>query len=154
MQKNCMGLSSVGAVTRTEPEGPAWVLDASALLAHLNDERGAVLVREAMAHGAAISVVNWTEVLSKLAERGEDPELAAAEMKETGLIGPVLSIEPVTSGDSVEIARLRSRTVKQGLSLADRACLALAERLGVPVLTADTAWTDLMAVRVGVQLIR
>lgn len=149
-----MGLSSAGVVARTEPEGPAWVLDASALLAHLNDERGAALVREAMAHGAAISVVNWTEVLSKLAERGEDPELAAAEMTEAGLVGSVLSIEPVPDGDSVEIARLRPRTVKQGLSLADRACLALAERTGLPVLTADKAWADLIAVSVGVHLIR
>jgi ribonuclease VapC len=149
-----MGLSSAGVVPRTEPEEPAWVLDASALLAHLNDERGAALVREAMAHGAAISVVNWTEVLSKLAEQGEDPELAATEMKEAGLIGSVLTIEPITSGDSVEIARLRPRTVKQGLSLGDRACLALAERIGLPVLTADKAWAGLMAVRVGVQLIR
>ncbi|HEX5592897.1 MAG TPA: hypothetical protein VFX35_06070 [Solirubrobacterales bacterium] len=51
------------------------------MLAHLNEEKGAAVVRQAMADGAAISVVNWMEVLSRIAERGEDPELAAAEMK-------------------------------------------------------------------------
>lgn len=107
-----------------------------------------------MADGAAISVVNWTEVLSKLAERGEDPELAAAELKEAGLIGGVIAIEPVTSEDSIQIARLRPLTRDRGLSLADRACLALAERLQVPVLTADGAWIDLPSVRVVVKPIR
>lgn len=53
-------------------EAAASVLDASALLAHLNEEKGAAVVRQAMADGAAISVVNWMEVLSRIAERGED----------------------------------------------------------------------------------
>jgi PIN domain nuclease of toxin-antitoxin system len=105
-----------------------------------------------MAEGAAISVVNWVEVLSKLAERGEDPELAAVEMKGAGLIGSVITIEAVTESDSVAIARLRPVTKPQGLSLADRACLALADRLGIPALTADRAWTD--APGVAVKLIR
>ena len=62
-------------------ETAASVLDASALLAHLNEEKGASVVRQTMADGAVISAVNWIEVLSKIAERGEDPELAAAEIK-------------------------------------------------------------------------
>jgi PIN domain nuclease of toxin-antitoxin system len=66
-----------------------------------------------------ISVVNWAEVLSKLAERGEDPEVAAAEMKAEGLIGGVISIEPVSEEDCVAIARLRARTRKRGISQAD-----------------------------------
>jgi hypothetical protein len=52
-----------------------------------------------MAGGAAISIVNWIEVLSKIAQRGEDPELAAAEMKGAGLIGSVVTIEAVTKQD-------------------------------------------------------
>lgn len=132
---------------------PASVLDASALLAHLNDEEGAPLVREAMKAGAAISVANWAEVLSKLAERGEDPEVAAAEMKGAELVGQVIAIEPITDDDCIAIARLRRTTKAQGLSLADRACLALAERLGVPALTADGEWSK-AEVKAEVQPIR
>jgi ribonuclease VapC len=141
-------------VAQAEAKTPASVLDASALLAHLREEEGAPVVRQAMAEGAAISVVNWIEVLSKLAERGEDPELAAVEMKGAGLIGSVITIEAVTEADSVAIARLRPVTKSHGLSLADRACLALADRLGVPVLTTDRAWADTPAVGVTVKLIR
>lgn len=135
-------------------ETPASVLDASALLAHLNEEKGASVVRRAMADGAAISIVNWIEVLSKIAQRGEDPELAAAEMKGAGLIGSVVTIEAVTEQDSIEIARLRPLTKKQGLSLADRACLALAIRLDVPTVTGDRDWQALPGVGVAVKLIR
>jgi PIN domain nuclease of toxin-antitoxin system len=135
-------------------DAAASVLDASALLAHLNDEKGASAVRQFMADGATISVVNWMEVLSKIAERGEDPELAAAELKGAGLIGGVVSIEAVTEQDSVEIARLRPLTKEQGLSLADRSCLALATRLGLPAVTGDRAWQNLPSVSVAVKLIR
>lgn len=51
----------------------AAVLDASALMAVLHDEDGADAAAEAIANGAAISVANWAEVLTKLAERGRDP---------------------------------------------------------------------------------
>jgi len=135
-------------------EVAASVLDASALLAHLNEEEGASAVRQAMADGAAISVVNWMEVLSKIAERGEDPELAAAEMKGAGLIGGVVSVEAVTEQDSIEAARLRPLTKERGLSLADRSCLALAARLGLPVVTGDRAWQNLPRIDVAVKLIR
>lgn len=135
-------------------ERPASVLDASALLAHLNEEKGASVVREVMAPGAAISAINWTEVLTKIAERGEDPELAAAELRAAGLIGATVRVEPITDADCIAIARLRSATKKQGLSLADRACLALAERLGVPAVTADRDWGDVPDLGIPVKLIR
>ena len=51
--------------------GPASVLDASALMAVLHAEDGASIVIEAIAGGVAVSVVNWAEVLSKLAEAGK-----------------------------------------------------------------------------------
>jgi len=140
-------------VAEAKAEAPTAVLDASALLAHLNDEDGASAVREAMKAGAAISVANWVEVLSKLAERGEDPGVAAAEMKGAELIGQAVSIEPITDDDSIEIARLRPATKGQGLSLADRACLVLAQRLGVPALTTDGEWAKAKT-KAEVQLIR
>lgn len=136
-----------------DSDAPAAVLDASALLAHLNDEEGASAVRTAMKAGAAISIANWVEVLSKLAERGEDPGVAAAEMRGAELIGQVIAIEPITEDDAVAIARLRPKTKEQGLSLADRACLVLAERLGVPALTTDGAWAE-ARVKAEVQTIR
>lgn len=137
----------------TEAAAPVAALDASALLAHLRDEEGASVVREAMKPGAVISVANWVEVLSKLAERGEDPGVAAAEMKGAGLIGGVLTVEPITDDDCIEIARLRPKTKAQGLSLADRACLVLAERLDVPALTTDGEWAK-AEVKAEVQQIR
>lgn len=119
---------------------PASVLDASALMAILHAEDGASIVIEAIGEGAAVSVVNWAEVLSKLAEAGKDPEIAAAELRRAEGSRRALSIEPLTAADCVAVARLRPVTRRQGLSLADRACLALAERLDVPALTADREW--------------
>lgn len=119
---------------------PASVLDASALMAILHAEDGASVVIEAIGEGAAVSVVNWAEVLSKLAEAGKDPEIAAVELRRAEGSRRALSIEPLTAADCVAVARLRPVTRRQGLSLADRACLALAERLEVPALTADREW--------------
>lgn len=132
---------------------PASVLDASALMAVLHAEDGASIVIKAIGEGAAVSVLNWAEVLSKLAEAGKDPEIAAAELRRAEGSRRALSIEPLTAADCVAVARLRPVTKRQGLSLADRACLALAERLEVPALTADRKWleADVMA---EVQLIR
>ena len=123
-------------------EAPASVLDASALLAVLNDEEGIEIVTEAIANGAAVSVVNWAEVLSKVAERGAEPATAAAELRRAEGSRRALTIEPLTAADCIEIARLRLLTKRQGLSLGDRACLVLAARLDVPALTADRAWAD------------
>jgi ribonuclease VapC len=123
------------------PEGEAaTVLDASALMAVLHNEDGAEIAIEAIAKGAAISVANWAEVLTKLAERGRDPEQAASETRKAEGSRRALTIEPMTAADCVAIARLRLITKAHGLSLADRACLALAERLGVPAVTADKEW--------------
>lgn len=110
------------------------MLDASAVMAHLNEEEGAEAVREAMKAGAAISVANWAEVLSNVAVDGEDPRQLAVDLRDAAIV------EPITEADCIEIAKLRPKTKAQGLSLADRACLALAARLGVPALTTDSAW--------------
>lgn len=118
----------------------AAVLDASALMAVLHDEDGAEAVAEVIASGAAISVANWAEVLTKLAEGGRDPEQAAVETRKAEGSRRALAIEPLTAADCIAIARLRLTTKAHGLSLADRACLALAERLGVPAVTADREW--------------
>lgn len=122
---------------------PSAVLDASALLAYLRDEPGADVVADAVAGGAAISTVNLGEVLSRVADRGADPARVARQMTDRGLLDGTIMVEPFTSADAVEVGRLRPLTRAHGLSLGDRACLALARRLGRPAVTADTAWSQL-----------
>jgi ribonuclease VapC len=118
----------------------APVLDASALLAHLRDEPGADVVAEAIASGAVISTVNLAEVFSRVADRGEDPAKLAAELTQIGLLDGAITVEPFTAADAIDAGRLRPLTRDAGLSLGDRACLALARRLDAPALTADTDW--------------
>jgi ribonuclease VapC len=119
------------------------VLDASALLAYLRDEPGADAVADAVAGGAAISTVNLGEVFSRVADRGADPARIARQMTDRGLLDGAIAVEPFTSADAVEVGRLRPLTREHGLSLGDRACLALARRLELPAITADTAWSKL-----------
>lgn len=116
------------------------VLDASALLAYLRDEPGAERVVDAIADGVVISTVNLVEVLSHSADRGADPAKIAAKLAESGLLDGAITVESFTTVDAIDAARLRPLTRDARLSLGDRACLALARRLGIPALTADTAW--------------
>lgn len=120
----------------------ATVLDASALLAYLRDEPSAEVVSGAIADGTVISTVNLAEVFSRVADRGVDPAKLAARLRERGLLGGVITVEQFTVGDAIDAGRLRPMTRDAGLSLGDRACLALARRLDASALTADTAWDD------------
>jgi len=115
------------------------VLDASVVMALLHDEEGSSAVVEAIADGATISTVNWAEVLSNVAADGDDPQEVAGRLSVTGE-DVVMWVEALTASDCIEVARLRPVTKAQGLSLADRACLVLAERLDVPALTTDREW--------------
>lgn len=119
------------------------VLDASAFLAYLQAESGASLVRQALSRGCAISAVNWAEVLSKVAELGKPADELVAELEKRHLLGTSLRIVPFDGTDAITVGDLRPITQPLGLSLGDRACLALGKRLGSPVLTADRAWSQL-----------
>lgn len=119
------------------------VLDASALLAYLYDEPGASVVEEALAHRAVISIVNWAEVLSTVAALGGDPQTIASWFEEQGLLNQGLTILPLTDEDALLVANLYLITKEMHLCLGDRACLGLAQRLALPVLTADAAWKNL-----------
>lgn len=119
------------------------VLDASALLAYLQGESGANVVAIALTQGAAMSSINWAETLSKLAERGQDPEDVTSQLLSQGLLNNVLHIHPVDEGLARSIAKLRLPTQSIGLSLGDRACLALALELQLPALTSDQIWRTL-----------
>ena len=125
------------------------VLDASALLAYLRREPGFQAVVEALMAGAVISAVNWAETLSKLADLGKDPRELAVALEATGLLGPSLQIHDFTEGMARETAALRATTRGAGLSIGDRACLALGRVLGLPVLTTDRRWRE---VKTGVQV--
>ncbi len=113
------------------------VLDASALLALLNGEPGADLVAAALPR-AAISALNLSEVVAKLAEAGM-PETAIRE----ALQGLQLDVVPFDVEQAYEAGLLRAATKGVGLSLGDRGCLGLALRLGLPALTADRRWEEL-----------
>ncbi len=116
------------------------VLDASAVLAFLQGEDGADVVAEALADGAVCGAANWSEISQKVLAAGRDWGLAR-----TLLASYRIRVEPVVAEDAEWAARRWRR--REGLSLADRLCLALAERLDTPVLTADTAWKSAGRIR-------
>ena len=116
------------------------VLDASAVLAFLQGEDGADVVADALADGAVCGAANWSEVAQKVLASGRDWSLARALLGSYGI-----RIEPVAVEDAEWAARRWRRG--EGLSLADRLCIALGERLDAPVLTADTSWGSSQRVR-------
>src|SRR5262245_31652063 len=125
------------------------VLDASALIAFIQHEDGFGRVREAIERGALIGTINWAEVLSELAERGEATSTSTARVKVIADAVGSLVVVPFDEAQAVEAARLRLLTKTLGLSLADRACLGLARLRRLPVLTTDRAWRSLhLSVRI------
>lgn len=107
------------------------VLDASAVLCYLQSEPGADTVAEKLSE-AIVGAANWSEVLSRFAG---DVEMSLVE----GILhAQGASIEPVGVEDARGAAELRA--THPHLSLGDRLCLALANRLDSEVLTADRAW--------------
>ena len=113
------------------------VLDASALLALLNEEAGADEVAEAL-DDAMMSAVNHSEVVAKLSEAGMPETIIRELLGDLGLVIVSFDVE-----QSYAAGVLRLTTKSSGLSLGDRACLRLAQRLALPVLTTDQAWTGL-----------
>jgi ribonuclease VapC len=113
------------------------VLDASALLAWLVQERGADVVGEVLPR-AVISAVNLSEVLSRGQSLGRNVATLPARLGHLGLL-----VEPFTAEDALIATGIFARDRRRVLSLADRCCLATATRLGLPVVTDDRAWSTL-----------
>jgi ribonuclease VapC len=114
------------------------VLDASAMLALLQNERGEEKLTDDLLEVAVASTVNLAEVQSKLVKKGYDPE----DAWEDALL-LVTSAEPFTSEQAKIAGTLIQMTQKYGLSLGDRSCLALAIALKAPVYTTEQTWRNL-----------
>jgi ribonuclease VapC len=120
------------------------VADSSAILAALKSEQFSNVDPRQLV-GSTISAVNVCEVLSKLHDDGLTDAQADAAISTMDL-----RVVPFDGPQARIAARLRSITRHAGLSLGDRACLALGDRLGYPVVTADRVWASL---DVGVEII-
>ncbi|MGK7868562.1 PIN domain-containing protein [Falsiroseomonas sp. E2-1-a20] len=119
------------------------LLDASAVLALLQAEAGAEAVAAALESGL-VSAVTRTEILGRLARFGADGTPALDQL--------ALPVLPFTAAEADRAAALIARH-RGTLSLGDCACLATAERLALPVLTADRIWATL-GLAVEVRLVR
>lgn len=113
------------------------VYDASALLALVLAEPGAERATQSLADGV-ISSVNLSEVIATLVARGATSSDVSALIMDLPL-----GVETFTSEDAENAGLLRGPTEALGLSLGDRACIALGRRLDAHILTADRAWEKL-----------
>jgi len=110
------------------------VVDASAVLAWLQDEPGSEAAERYLMDGV-IGAANWSEVLQKSRQHGAPTGLVARLLTSFGL-----DVAEVTAEDAERAATLwQAGSV---LSLADRLCLALGQRLQAPVVTTDSAWAS------------
>ncbi|MGI4876481.1 MAG: type II toxin-antitoxin system VapC family toxin [Janthinobacterium lividum] len=123
----------------------ASVLDASALLCVIFAELGADRVIDRL-DGALIGAVNYSEVVAKIIERQADADRLFAMLADLKM-----TIVPFDAAQAEAAGRLRLTTRSAGLSLGDRACLALAMSVKGCAITTDRAW-DKVASAVGVEI--
>lgn len=116
------------------------VLDASAVLAVLSGEPGAEKLTPELLSRAAASTVNLAEVQGKLVARGMKPDEAWE-----ATLSPVNEVVAFNAEHAKLAGDLAADTRALGLSLGDRACLALGLTLKAPIYTADRAWRKLQA---------
>ena len=88
-----------------------------------------------ISYDASISSVNLAEVVAKMAEDGRNEDTIRATLRAFPL-----AIVPFDEALAMETGLLRRSTHRLGLSLGDRACLALAKHLGLPAYTTEGAW--------------
>lgn len=113
------------------------VLDASAILALIQREAGWEQVAPVIGQ-SIVCVINEAEVIGRLIQRGNSPDDAQGFVKELPY-----RLFDLDAGLARRAGSWWAVTKPQGLSLADRCCLALAEREGLPALTADASWTKI-----------
>ncbi len=110
------------------------LLDASAVLAWLQQEPGGAEIKRLL-DGGLITAANWSEVLQKVGQHGGDPDEVSLLLRALGL-----EVIDVTRADGERAAQLWIRS--NPLSLADRLCLAVAHRLELPAVTAESRWVQ------------
>ena len=120
------------------------VLDSSVLLALLNREPGADSLTPELLDTAAGSTVNLAEVQTKLVNEGVNSDVAW-----NSTLSTVREVMPFTAEQAKIAGGLVAQTRSLGLSLGDRACLALGIALNAPIYTADRSWKNL---HVGVRI--
>jgi ribonuclease VapC len=113
-----------------------FILDASAVICLIDEEPGAEIVDKLLSR-ALMSAVNLAEVVSKLQERG-----GTDQMIDTTLAEFEFEIIEFDAEQAKLSGKLRNLTRTKGLSLGDRACLALAASRGAIAVTTDKAWKD------------
>jgi len=123
------------------------VLDASALLALINDEKGSDVVKNAL-KTSMMSTVNVAEVVTSLTKIGVP--INDSKHMVNSLLPTVVDF---TNEQAFLTGELYTKTKSVGLSLGDRSCLSLAKTKNIPVLTADKIWKKLN-IGVDIQLIR
>lgn len=126
---------------------PRFALDTSALLAMMQEAPGGSVVG-AKLHYSAISTINLAEVLDYSLTHDIRIDGMVDDLQALGL-----KVESFTPQDAATVAELAKVPHQPPLTLSDRACLALAQRLGVPALTADYAWSKL-TLDINVQVLR
>lgn len=115
----------------------SYLLDSTAFLAFANREPGGERVQSVL-RTSYVSAVSAAEVVCRLVSQGFTPAEA-----EKHLVQFVKEIVPFDTRQAVLAAGLVTQTRELGLAFCDRACLALARQLGVPVLTANVEWAKL-----------
>ncbi len=125
-----------------------YVMDASALLALMQGERGGDVVNDLIVeHECVASSVNIVEVGTRLVDKGLAPAQLARTLKELDVQTIDFDLE-----QALLAASLRLATRQAGLSLGDRACLALAQLMNGTAVTSDSAWQDVADI-VGVKVL-
>ena len=125
------------------------VIDASALLAFLKDESVPLHKLESLLPRSLISSVNACEVATVMSRLGVPFEEIEGLINET--IGEII---PFNKDHYLLAAKLWKTTKEYGLSLGDRACLALAQHTKLPVYTADQIWAKLAIQDLQINIIR
>ena len=124
------------------------ILDASALLALIQEETGAEIIKPLLKF-SVMSAVNVTETLSVLQRTNISSEEGLALIMDI-----VTTIVPFDLEQAEQVAKLHLLVQPQGLSLADRACIALGIKLQIPIYTADKIWSTLQIDNANIKLIR
>lgn len=125
---------------------PSCVIDTSAVFADLHEEVGAAEARRWM-RDAVISAINLQEVASKAIDKGVPADVVPSLIEALRL-----DTRPLDKDLALAAGTMRALTARLGLSHGDRACLALAKKLGLPAVTADKAWAE-VAQDIGVDVV-